>query len=51
MTFLGITWFSSDWIEDYALKVAQLRAIMTAAGAKILSAPLDWTTDALVAFE
>lgn len=36
---------------DYALKVAPLRALMTATGTRTLSTPLEWITDALVAFE
>lgn len=51
INFLGMTGFSSDWIEDYAVKVASLRALITAVGAKVLSAPLQWTSDAQVAFK
>lgn len=51
MTFLGMTGFSSDWIEDYAIKVSPLRSLMTNAGSKNLKAPLQWTLNALVAFE
>ena len=28
MTFLGMTGFSADWIEDYAIKTGPLRLIM-----------------------
>ena len=51
MTFLGMTGFSSDWIEDYALKTAPLRAIMKNVGTTNLQAKLTWDADALAAFE
>lgn len=51
MTFLGMTGFNSDWVEDYAVKVAPLRALITQADSKNLRAPLQWTIDALVSFE
>lgn len=50
MTFLGMTGFSVDWIEDYAIKAAPLREIMNEAGSKTLNMPLKWTLDAQVAF-
>jgi hypothetical protein len=50
MTFLGMTGFSSDWIEEYVVKTAQLREIMKGAGQLNLRAKLDWNNDALVAF-
>ncbi|KAK0136987.1 Gag-Pol polyprotein [Merluccius polli] len=51
MTFLGMTGFSSDWIEDYALKTAPLREIMKNAGTTNLRAELTWNADAMAAFE
>ncbi|XP_034150968.1 uncharacterized protein LOC114829948 [Esox lucius] len=51
MTFLGMTGFSSDWIEDYALKVSPLRGLMKEVGQQQLSAKLHWNCDALAAFE
>ncbi len=51
MTFLGMTGFSADWIEDYAVKTAPLREIMKQAGLQHFSNPLKWNTDALLAFE
>ena len=51
MTFLGMTGFSSDWIEDYALKTAPLRAIMKNVGTTNLQTKLTWDADALAAFE
>ncbi len=49
--FLGMTSFSADWIEDYAVKTAPLREIMKQAGLQHFSNPLKWNTDALLAFE
>ena len=51
MTFLGMTGFSSDWIEDYALKTSPLREIMKNAGTTTLQAKLTWNADAIAAFE
>ncbi len=51
MTFLGMTGFSADWIEDYAIKTAPLRALMKQVGHQNLRASLTWTADALIAFE
>lgn len=51
MTFLGITGFNSDWIENYVIKMAPLRALLSEAGVKTLNAPLRWTSYALVASE
>ncbi len=51
MTSLGMTGFSSDWIEDYAVKTGPLRKILKQAGYQHLSNPLKWNTDALIAFE
>ncbi len=51
MTFLGMTGFSADWIEDYAVKTGPLREIMKQAGLQHLRNPLKWNTDALIAFE
>ncbi|XP_034146322.1 uncharacterized protein LOC117593883 [Esox lucius] len=51
MTFLGMTGFSSDWIEDYALKVSPLRGLLKEVGQQQLSAKLHWNCDALAAFE
>lgn len=46
MTFLGMTGFSADWIEEYAVKTAPLREIMKQAGLQNLGNPLKWNTDA-----
>ncbi len=51
MTFLGMTGFSADWIEDYAIKTALLRALMKQVGHQNLRASLTWTADALISFE
>lgn len=51
MTFLGMTGFSADWIEEYAIKTAPLREIMKQAGVQNVSAPLNWNTNALIAFQ
>ncbi len=51
MTFLGMTGFSADWIEDYAIKTAPLRALMKQVGHQNLRASLTWTADALISFE
>ncbi len=51
MTFLGMTGFSADWIEDYAVKTGPLRENMKQAGLQHLSNPLKWNTDTLIAFE
>jgi len=51
MTFLGMTGFSADWIEDCAIKIAPLREIMKQAGLRNLDNPLKWNTDALIAFQ
>eukprot|EP00063_Salmo_salar_P006046 XP_013980881.1 PREDICTED: uncharacterized protein LOC106561442 [Salmo salar] len=51
MTFLGMTGFSSDWIEEYVIKTAPLREIMKEAGQLNLRASLEWTSDAVIAFE
>ena len=51
MTFLGMTGFSSDWIQEYVVKTAPLREIMKEAGQLNLRAKLNWNNDALVAFE
>lgn len=51
MTFLGMTGFSADWIENYGLKTAPLRTLIKEAGHQNLRATLIWTTDALIAFE
>ncbi|XP_056592765.1 uncharacterized protein LOC130411831 [Triplophysa dalaica] len=51
MTFLGMTGFSSDWIEDYAIKTAPLRALMKQAGQQNLRTTLTWNNDATIAFE
>lgn len=45
MTFMGMMGFSSDWIEDYSIQTAPLRALVNS------RAPLIWNSDALVAFE
>ncbi len=51
MTFLGLTGFSADWIENYAVKTAPFSEIMKQAGLQHLGNPLKWNTDALLAFE
>ncbi|XP_024116725.1 uncharacterized protein LOC112138399, partial [Oryzias melastigma] len=51
MTFLGMTGFNSEWIEDYAIKTAPLRELMKSTGTQALSTPLQWTREATIAFE
>ncbi len=51
MTFLGMTGFSADWIEDYTIKTAPLRALMKQVGHQNLRASLTWTAEALISFE
>ncbi|XP_048867231.1 uncharacterized protein LOC125740321 [Brienomyrus brachyistius] len=51
LTFLGMTGFSMDWIEDYAVKVAPLRALIKEEGHTNLKASLIWTNEVSVAFE
>ncbi len=51
MTFLGMTGFRADWIDDYAIKTSPLRALMKQVGHKNLRAPLTWTAEALISFE
>ncbi len=51
MTFLGMTGFSADWIEDYAIQTAPLRDPMKQVGHQNLRASLTWTADALISFE
>lgn len=51
MTFLKMTGFISDWIEEYVVKTAPLREIMKETGQLNLRAKLDLNTDALIAFE
>lgn len=51
MTFLGMTGFSADWIEDYAVKTAPLRTLMKQVGHQNLRAQLTWDIEALIAFE
>ncbi len=48
MTFLGMTGFSADWIEDYAIKTAPLRALMKQVGHQNLRASLTWTAEASI---
>lgn len=45
MTFLGMTDFSSEWLEDYANKIAPLRELIKETGSQRLKAPLDWTNE------
>ncbi len=40
VTLLGMTGFSADWIEDYAVKTGPLREIMKQAGLQHLRNPL-----------
>lgn len=51
MTFLGMTGFNSDWIEEYVFKTALLLEIMKEARQLNLRAKLEWNNDALIAFE
>ncbi len=46
-----MTGFSADWIEDYAIKTAPLRALMKQVGHQNLRASLTWTADALISLE
>ena len=51
MTFLGMTRYNSEWIEDYAEKVAPLRDLIKQVDNATMTARLTWTSDAMVAFE
>ncbi|XP_036001791.1 protein NYNRIN-like [Fundulus heteroclitus] len=51
MTFLGMTGFNADWIENYAEKSAPLRELIKETGNQSLKAVLKWTTEAKIAFE
>ncbi len=51
MTFLGITGYSSAWIEDYASLTGPLRAMIKDTGNARLHCNLSWTQDGLLAFE
>nr|XP_054587273.1 uncharacterized protein LOC129152946 [Nothobranchius furzeri] len=51
MTFLGMTGFNSEWIENYAEKTAPLRALIKDAGSESLKSTLKWTNEAKIAFE
>ena len=51
MRFLGITGFSADWIEEYALKIAPLRELIKTAGHNNLQGKLNWTLEASAAFD
>lgn len=51
MMFLGLTGYSSDWIENYAEKTVPLRDLIKETGTQLLKAPLKWTNEAMVAFE
>lgn len=51
MTFLGISGYSSAWIEDYASLTGPLRAINKKTGSTQLHGNLTWTVDGLLAFE
>lgn len=48
---LGITGFSSEWIEDYAIKTVHRKEIRNKAGVKTMTAPLRWALDAQLSFE
>ncbi len=49
--FWGWQVLVADWIEDYAIKTAPLRALMKQVGHQNLRASLTWTADALISFE
>ncbi|XP_078057621.1 uncharacterized protein LOC144482328 isoform X1 [Mustelus asterias] len=51
MTFLGMTGFSSEWIENYAEKTQALRKIMKEAGCEELKVILIWDREASEAFD
>lgn len=51
MTFLGMTGYSSDWIEGHSTRVAPLRAMIKERGAGNLQGALKWTADGNTAFE
>lgn len=51
MTFLGITGYSSGWVDEYTKITAPLRAMIKETGNDRLHCNLTWTTDGLLAFE
>lgn len=51
MAFLGLTGYSSDWVENYAEKTAPLRVLIKETGGQMLKAPLNWSNEATVVFE
>lgn len=51
LTFLGISGYSSAWIEDYANIIGPLRVMIKDTGSPYLHCNLVWTQEGRVAFE
>ncbi|CAL9692543.1 unnamed protein product [Knipowitschia caucasica] len=51
MTFLGMTGYSSEWVEGYSLVVQPLRKIIKEQGAGNLRGKVIWTPEGYMAFE
>lgn len=51
LSFLGMVGYSRQWICDVTLKMAPLQALIRAVDQKKENASLDWTPEALTAFE
>ncbi|KAJ3582962.1 hypothetical protein NHX12_000063 [Muraenolepis orangiensis] len=51
MTFLGITGYSSAWIEDYTKITAPLRTMIKETGNDSLHSNLTWTRESHLAFD
>lgn len=50
MSFLRMKGFSSEWIENYAIKTPPMRTLMTEAWTRTLNVEIIWTADACVTF-
>ncbi|XP_046899565.1 uncharacterized protein LOC124483259 isoform X2 [Hypomesus transpacificus] len=50
MTFLGLTGYSAEWVNEYTAVVAPLRAMMKEAGVTSLQAKVKWTEEGERAF-
>ena len=51
MKFLGITGYSSTWLENYTVLTGPLRALIKDTGSDLLQADVAWSDEALLAFE
>lgn len=51
LSFLGLAGYSRQWICDYAIVIAPLRAMVKDAGQTNNRCPLRWTTEGLESFE